>query len=69
MLPPDDFIRSAEQTDLIKPLTAWVLNEALGPVHAWSKAGIDIGVSVNLSARHLLDDELPDAVAQLLQTW
>src|SRR5437660_9490 len=69
LLPPDDFIPSAEQTDLIKPLTAWVLNEALGQVHAWSRAGIDIGVAVNLSARNLLDDELPDAVAQLLSTW
>jgi EAL domain-containing protein (putative c-di-GMP-specific phosphodiesterase class I) len=69
LLPPDDFIPSAEQTNLIKPLTAWVLNEALGQVHAWSKAGIDVGVSVNLSARNLLDDELPDAVAQLLSTW
>ncbi|TMD85471.1 MAG: EAL domain-containing protein [Chloroflexi bacterium] len=69
LLPPDDFIPSAEQTDLIKPLTAWVLNEALGQVHAWSKAGIDIGVSVNLSARNLLDAELPDTVAELLRTW
>jgi diguanylate cyclase (GGDEF)-like protein len=69
LLPPDDFIPSAEQTDLIKPLTQWVLNEAIGQVHAWSKAGIDIGVAVNLSARNLLDNELPDAVGQLLQTW
>src|SRR5256884_464279 len=68
LLPPDDFLPSAEQTDLIKPLTAWVLNEALGQVHAWSKAGIDIGGSVNLSARNLLDAELPDAVAELLRT-
>jgi diguanylate cyclase (GGDEF)-like protein/PAS domain S-box-containing protein len=69
LLPPDDFIPAAEQTNLIKPLTAWVLNEALGQVHAWSKAGIDVGVSVNLSARNLLDGELPDAVEQLLRTW
>jgi len=69
LLPPDDFIPSAEQTNLIKPLTAWVLNEAIGQVHAWAKAGIDTGVSVNLSARNLLDEELPDAVAQLLRTW
>jgi diguanylate cyclase (GGDEF)-like protein/PAS domain S-box-containing protein len=69
LLPPDDFIPSAEQTNLIKPLTAWVLNESLGQVHAWSKAGIEVGVSVNLSARNLLDEELPDAVAQLLSTW
>jgi diguanylate cyclase (GGDEF)-like protein/PAS domain S-box-containing protein len=69
LLPPDDFIPSAEQTNLIKPLTAWVLNEALGQVHAWSKVGIEVGVSVNLSARNLLDTELPDAVEQLLRTW
>jgi diguanylate cyclase (GGDEF)-like protein/PAS domain S-box-containing protein len=69
LLPPKDFIPSAEQTDLIRPLTAWVLNEAIGQVHAWAKAGIDIGISVNLSARNLLDTELPDAVAQLLRTW
>ena len=69
LLPPNDFIPSAEQTNLIKPLTAWVLNEAIGQAHAWAKAGIDIGISVNLSARNLLDDELPDAVAQLLRTW
>jgi diguanylate cyclase (GGDEF)-like protein/PAS domain S-box-containing protein len=69
LLPPDDFIPSAEQSDLIKPLTAWVLNEALGQVHAWAKAGIDTGVSVNLSARNLLDTELPDAVEELLRTW
>ena len=69
LLPPDDFIPSAEQSDLIKPLTAWVLNEALGQVHAWAKAGIDTGVSVNLSARNLLDRELPDAVGELLRTW
>ena len=69
LLPPDDFIPAAEQTNLIRPLTAWVLNEALGQVHAWSKAGIEIGVSVNLSARNLLDTELPDAVEQLLRTW
>jgi diguanylate cyclase (GGDEF)-like protein/PAS domain S-box-containing protein len=69
LLPPDDFIPSAEQSNLIKPLTAWVLNEALGQVHAWSKVGIDVGVAVNLSARNLLDDELPDAVAELLGTW
>jgi len=69
LLPPDDFIPAAEQTNLIRPLTAWVLNEALGQVHAWSKAGIEVGVSVNLSARNLLDTELPDAVEQLLRTW
>ncbi len=69
LLPPDDFIPSAEQTDLIKPLTAWVLNEALGQLHAWHKAGFDVGVAVNLSPRSLADEELATTVADLLRTW
>ena len=69
LLPPDDFIPAAEQTDLIKPLTAWVLNEALGQLHAWRRTGLQLGMSVNLSARNLLDDELPDTVEELLETW
>jgi diguanylate cyclase (GGDEF)-like protein/PAS domain S-box-containing protein len=69
LLPPDDFIPAAEQTDLIKPLTAWVLNEALGQLHAWQRAGLELGMAVNLSARNLLDDELPETVLELLETW
>jgi diguanylate cyclase (GGDEF)-like protein len=69
LLPPDDFIPAAEESALIKPLTAWALNEALGQIHSWNQAGIDLGVAVNLSARSLLEGELPDLVAGLLTTW
>ena len=69
LLPPDDFIPAAEESALIRPLTAWVLNEALGQIHTWSRAGIDLGIAVNLSARSLLEGELPDLVAGLLTTW
>ena len=66
---PDDFIPGAEQSDLIKPLTLWVLNEALAQVHTLLKAGIDLGITVNLSGRNLVDPDFPDATAQLLETW
>lgn len=69
LLGPDDFIPAAEQSDLIKPLTLWVLNEALGQVHTLKKAGIDLGITVNLSGRSLVDPDLPDATAQLLSSW
>ncbi|HYM49188.1 MAG TPA: EAL domain-containing protein [Candidatus Limnocylindrales bacterium] len=69
LLPPDDFIPAAEQTELIKPLTAWILNEALGQLHAWQRAGLELGMSVNLSSRNLLDDELPETIQELLETW
>src|ERR1035437_4107000 len=66
---PDDFIPLAEHTGLIRPLTLYVLNEALAQSHQWQEQGIELNIAVNLSARNLLDSELPDDVAQLLETW
>ncbi|HEY9287286.1 MAG TPA: diguanylate cyclase, partial [Candidatus Dormibacteraeota bacterium] len=60
LLLPNDFVPAAEQTELIHPLTAWVLNEAMRQAHAWQTAGIDLAVAVNLSARNLLDPDLVD---------
>jgi diguanylate cyclase (GGDEF)-like protein len=69
MVPPDQFIALAEQTGLIKHLSAWVLNAALRQARAWMNAGLDLPIAVNLSMRDLHDVELPDAVARLLQKW
>ena len=68
-LPPDQFIPLAEQTGLIKPLTIWVINEALREYRVRYDNGIDIGVAVNLSVRNLLDLQLPDQIDGLLNTW
>jgi diguanylate cyclase (GGDEF)-like protein len=66
LMRPDDFIPLAERTGLIKPLTLWVLTRALQQHTSWKKAGIDIGVAVNMSAHGLLDLELPDLIAGML---
>ena len=63
---PDDFIPLAEHTGLIGPLTRHVLDTALAQARAWSDAGRPLTVSVNLSARNLLDKTLPGQVAALL---
>ncbi|MEO8178789.1 MAG: bifunctional diguanylate cyclase/phosphodiesterase [Deltaproteobacteria bacterium] len=63
---PGEFIPLAEQTSLIKPLTAWVMEEALRQLVAWEKAGIHTHVSINLSARNLADEKLPERLAELL---
>jgi EAL domain-containing protein (putative c-di-GMP-specific phosphodiesterase class I) len=63
---PDEFIPLAEQTGLIRPLTAWVLDEALTQTSAWLVNGLRLGVAVNLSARNLHDGELPGQVQELL---
>jgi diguanylate cyclase (GGDEF)-like protein/PAS domain S-box-containing protein len=64
---PDEFIPLAQQTGLIKPLTLYVLDEALSQCRAWERAGLTLGVAVNLSVRNLLDADFPQQVRRLLQ--
>ena len=63
---PDEFIPFAEHTGLIGPLTRHVLDTACAQARTWSDAGRPLRVSVNLSARNLLDVGLPGQVAELL---
>ena len=69
LLPPDEFIPLAEHSGLIRPLTRYVLDSALGQCRAWQDAGLEIGIAVNISGRDLLDLNLPDEVAELLERW
>ena len=63
---PDEFIPLAEHTSLIRPLTLFVLEEALAQAALWRSSGRTMSVSVNLSARSLLDLSLPQDIARLL---
>lgn len=63
-LGPDEFIPLAENSGLIYPLTAFVLDAALGQLAVWRAAGRDLRMAVNLSTRHLSDLALPDQVAE-----
>ncbi len=67
-IPPNKFIPIAERTGLIKPLTIWVISAALDQYDKWRKKRMQIkaGMSVNLSARNLLDSRFPEDVASLL---
>jgi diguanylate cyclase (GGDEF)-like protein len=68
-LAPDDFIPLAEHTGLIVPLTNYVLDHALRQMGAWRTRGLDIGVAVNLSARTLIERELPDHIEAMCHRW
>jgi diguanylate cyclase (GGDEF)-like protein/PAS domain S-box-containing protein len=68
LLPPSEFVGLAEQTGLIEPLTLWVLREALRRVKAWRDGGLDLDVSVNLSAWCFQDPHLVEAIAEQLLT-
>lgn len=68
-LPPINFIPLAEQSGLIRPLTQWVLNEALRQLQVWQRDGIGITMAVNLSTRSLIDPQLKESVSELLERW
>lgn len=57
-VPPGRFIILAERTGLIDRLTEWVLHQALDAQVRWRAKGIDLPVSVNLSAKTLGRPEL-----------
>ncbi|VAW74131.1 diguanylate cyclase/phosphodiesterase (GGDEF & EAL domains) with PAS/PAC sensor(s) [hydrothermal vent metagenome] len=67
LIPPEEFIPSAEQTGVIRPLTLWVIDRALGQVTTWAGAGIDLKISINLSVRSLQDRQLPGQVQKLIE--
>jgi diguanylate cyclase (GGDEF)-like protein/PAS domain S-box-containing protein len=70
LLPPASFIPEVERTELIAPVTRWVLNEALRQQRMWRDEGIDLTMAVNISARSLRrSSNLPDTVAELTETW
>ena len=52
---PDRFIPVAEDSGLIVELGTWVLNEACRQVAAWRPTLGDVTISVNVSARQLVD--------------
>lgn len=69
LIAPDEFIPLAEATGLIQPLASWVLKAALQQCVKWHESGYKFSVSINLSTRNLLDGDLPERVASLLETY
>ncbi len=66
MISPDQFIPLAERSGLINLLSMWVLKTALRQVADWKRMGLVMPVSVNLSARDLIDVRLPDEIEAAL---
>jgi diguanylate cyclase (GGDEF)-like protein len=65
-VPPDEFIPLAEHTGLIRPLTHYVLDCAIAQCREWIARGLSLQVSINVSARNLLDPELTTTVRHAL---
>lgn len=51
MIAPDRFIPAAEESDLILPLGAWVIDHAIAQAAQWQRQGLSLPVSINLSVK------------------
>ena len=67
LVPPSEFIAAAEHSGLIRPLFESVLRTALGECARWRAGGLDLRVTVNLSARNLIDPQIDEVVAKSLE--
>jgi diguanylate cyclase (GGDEF)-like protein len=69
LLPPGEFIPAAERSDLMKPLTDYVLATALQQQQDWIATGLTLPISVNIGAASLLDSTFPDQIAAQLTAF
>lgn len=68
-IPPNDFIPIVEHSNLIYPMTLWVLDNGLRYCRHWLDCGYDISIAMNLSARNLLDDRIVLDLKRMLQKY
>ncbi|MBC7900343.1 MAG: bifunctional diguanylate cyclase/phosphodiesterase [Saprospiraceae bacterium] len=70
MIPPNKFIPIAEQSGLIQPITVWILRETTRQLAAWQRISSEyenLMVSVNISGKHLSNDDLIEDVETALE--
>jgi EAL domain-containing protein (putative c-di-GMP-specific phosphodiesterase class I) len=69
-VPPEKFIRVAEESGMILPIGAWVLREACRQAKSWVDKGLPVGsMAINVSAVQLQDASfLNDVIAVLEET-
>lgn len=65
----DEVIALAEQSGLIKPLTRWVLQEALEIRARLLSLGFEAGIAVNISPNNLREPDFAVFVQRLMQSY
>jgi diguanylate cyclase len=69
MMNAEKFIPVAERTGLIKTLSLYVLKQSIEQASKWRKKGMNMEVSINLSAIDIIDLELPYTIESLLNVY
>jgi EAL domain-containing protein (putative c-di-GMP-specific phosphodiesterase class I) len=63
---PEEFISIAEQSGMVHTLTRWAIAGALEELKRWRRCDPELRVSVNVSARNLIDVSLVGDVSRIL---
>ncbi|GAA5316562.1 MAG: EAL domain-containing response regulator [Candidatus Pelagadaptatus aseana] len=66
---PQQFIETLENTDLIRPVTLFVIEGMLQQWRAWQEKGIDTHISFNISAGMLSTLEIPEYLIGKLEEY
>jgi diguanylate cyclase (GGDEF)-like protein len=60
---------TAESSGLVRELTWWVFNNALRQCAEFSKAGLEVPISLKVTASSLQQPDFPEFVGRALRTW
>lgn len=67
LVAPSEFIRFTEESGLIIPIGRWLMREAVDQAARWDEQGLNLRVSVNVSARQLRDADIVNQLRQLVE--
>lgn len=66
LVPPFEFLPLAEMSELIHPLSEWVLINSVAQIKRLIAKGYRVPVAMNISARNLTDSQLVDNLRELI---
>ncbi len=64
---PSDFIPLAEETGLISSIGQWILKTVCTQGQKWHREGLNIFLSVNLSAKQFAEEKIVDNIIRVLE--
>jgi diguanylate cyclase (GGDEF)-like protein/PAS domain S-box-containing protein len=64
---PEGFVPVAEETGLIIPIGAWVLDQACAQLAEWQRYDPSMSIAVNVSVRQMLDPKIVGQVEEVLR--
>jgi diguanylate cyclase len=68
LIPPNQFIHLVESTNYINPLTDFVLTQSIEMIKSLKKEKIDVDISINVSAKNILDKHFYERVKNIIET-